>query len=62
MTVTKYDCDCDKKIRYNAPPLILPIFFNEKYEIRSTSFNNDTFCLLSFLKHFITKIGPKFQT
>ena len=28
-------------------------FFIEKYEIRSTTFINDTFCLMSFLKHFI---------
>ena len=38
------------------------IFFNEEYEFRSTTFIYDTLSILSFLKHFITKIGPKFQT
>ena len=28
-------------------------FFIEEHEIRSTTFINDTFCLMSFLKHFI---------
>ena len=27
-------------------------------KMRSTTFINDTFYLLSFLKHFITRIGP----
>ena len=36
--------------------------FIEKYKIGSKTFIYDTFCLLSFLKHFITKIWPKFQT
>jgi hypothetical protein len=38
------------------------MFFIEEYKIKSTTFINDTFCLLLFLKHFITQIGPKFQT
>ena len=33
-----------------------------EYDFRSTIFISDTFTLLSFLKHLITKIGPKFQT
>ena len=40
---------------------LMLIFFDKKYKVRSTTFINDNFCLLSFLKHFITKIGPQFQ-
>ena len=32
---------------------IIPTFFIEEFEIRSTTFINDTFCSMSFLKHFI---------
>ena len=42
---------------------IIPnFFFIEEYEFRKTTFIFDSFCLLSDLKHFVTKIGPTFQT
>ena len=40
----------------------LPFFFIEEYKIKRTTLIMYTFCFLSFLKDFITKIGPKFQT
>ena len=32
---------------------IIPFFIIEEYEIRSTTFIIETFCLISFLKHLI---------
>ena len=64
---------CDLKLRFDICKLwVFNVTFKcqksskklfiEKYKIRSITFIIDTFCFLSFLKHVITKIGPKFQT
>ena len=46
-------------VKTPSNPIIL---FIEEYKTRRTTFIKDTFGLLSFMKHFITEIGPKLQT